>query len=137
MTKTALLLLTLALALGVAGCGKGNAGQPAAGNSQKEKATVESTGSTQPDPDPAGSTGRTGPKPESPGSAQAPPEVKESRAPAVNSVPPKPPDIVIKTDNRVSSQEASAILDAVDKQLTDLMNTLGRLDDVDDSDLQY
>lgn len=50
---------------------------------------------------------------------------------------PQFPEVVVKTDNQVSNREAGQVLDEVDKQLSEVLSTLDRMDDVDDQDLKY
>ena len=110
MIRTALIALSLAFLLAASGCARGASDQKPAGDGKKEKAPVENTTIHRPAAD---------------------------QAQDQKNAPREAPDIVIRTDNRVSNQEAGAMLDEVDKQLTELINTLDRLDDLDDKELQY
>lgn len=111
MIRTVLVALSLAILLAAAGCGKGTPDKKASGENKNEsKPPVEVTDSSRPKDDPK---------------------------PAQKKATGETPDIVIKTENRVSNEEAGAMLDEVDKQLTELLNTLDRLDDLDDKNLQY
>jgi len=122
-----------------AGCGKAIPADKTAGDKETEQPAVESHGDLPAVAQPEGGSGNSagtvlpGKSPgDSPGVAQ----------PAGSSVPVEQGQsedaskIVIKTDNQVSNQEAGAMLDAVDKQLDELMNTLDRLDELSDEDLQ-
>lgn len=110
MIRTALIVLSLAFLLTASGCAGGASDQKPAGDGKKEKAPVGNTAIHRP---------------------------AANQAQGQKNSPREAPDIVIRTDNRVSNQEASAMLDEVDKQLNDLINTLDRLDDLDDKELQY
>ncbi|HAP93582.1 MAG TPA: hypothetical protein DCM26_03020 [Desulfotomaculum sp.] len=114
MKRAALIILALAIIFALTGCGKKTPEPETDGNNKSEKATVETTAHPP-----------------------AAPDSKESGSPVENTASGEIPEGVIKTENRVSSQEANAVLDDLDKQLTELMNTLERLDDVKDEDLQY
>lgn len=117
MKKAALFILALAVIFALAGCGKKTPEPGAAGKDESEKAAVES-------------------KPLSPEQPESDKSVKNS-SPAEDTASGKTPAIVIKTQNQATNQEAGAMLDALDKQLTELLNTLERLEDVKDEDLQY
>ncbi len=110
MIRTALAALCLAILLAAAGCGKGTPEKASGENKNESKPPVEITDSSRPKDDPK---------------------------PAQKKAAGETPDIVIKTENRVSNEEAGAMLDEVDKQLTELLKTLDRLDDLDDKNLQY
>lgn len=119
MGKYRLILLFLAVLL-VAACGKYAAGQKVPkdsrpGNSGQDQPAVNIQDNARVNP-------------------AAPPE--ESGVPAVTAETGETPTVIIKTNNQVSSQEAGAVLEAVDRQLTELLNTLDRLDELTEEDLQ-
>lgn len=126
--KALLAALFLALLLAAAGCGTWSQGKGAGGDG-KEKKTPQAgfSQSTRPP---------GGPETAPPGGSEATRPAGEPEA-ARKDTSGEAPDIVIRTENRVSSQEAGAILDEMDKQLAELINTLNRLEDPDDRDLEY
>lgn len=114
MARKALIAISLAFLLAAAGCAKGAPENKPGADSKKEKAAVENKERNRP---PAGSN--------------------VGKAPSEKVASGEAPEIIIRTDNRVSNQEAGAMLDEVDRQLTELLNTLDRLNEVDDQDLKY
>jgi hypothetical protein len=114
MIRVALIILSLALMLLSAGCGKKAPGHDNEGKTELPRPTVESSETSR-----------------------ALPDAKTGEVPAGDSSSAETPGIVIRTDNPVSNQEAGEMLDEMDKQLTELINTLERLDDMEDKDLQY
>lgn len=114
MVRTALIAFSLAFLLAAAGCAKGASDHKSAEDIKKGKAAVEKNENLRP-----------------------PSESSAGKPPAGKGPSGEPPEIVIRTDNLVSNQEAGAMLDEVDRQLNELLNTLDRLNDVDDQDLRY
>ncbi|MCL6635021.1 MAG: hypothetical protein K6T29_04545 [Peptococcaceae bacterium] len=111
MSRTVLVVLTLALVLAVAGCGGYHKTSPGNGNAD-------------------GPAVRDGDLPAVAGSSGG-------KASAGGGTSRETPGIIVRTGNRVSSQEADAVLEALDRQLTSLMDTLERMDDVEDAEVQY
>lgn len=123
------LIFVLALLLLLAGCGKADSGRlPVAGNGNYPPPEQQSE---------AGSEQRPEAEPEQ-RPEQQPVQQEEAGGgqPAGNNNPGTP-DVVIRTDNPVSSQEADAMLDAVDRQLTELLETLDQLDDIELESLEF
>ena len=111
----------------LAGCGKAAPVLKTAGEKEKDKTTVGIPGDAPAAAMPELISG------DPPGTAQP----VESSVPVEGGRPEGTPKIAIKTDNPVSNQEAGAMLDAVDKQLDELMSTLDRLDEISEEDLRY
>lgn len=119
MKKAALFIMVLAIVFFLAGCGKKPpGGDPAGGGAPERAAEQERPLGGQEQVRETGQTGSPGPPTEKPASGET-------------------PSVVIKTPNQASSQEAGRMLDELDRQLTELLNTLERLEDIKEEDLQY
>lgn len=114
MKRAALTLLLLVFLLAMAGCWRETADRKFTRDGGKEKAAGGSTKYFQKSAEP-----------------------REGGTPAENSASSETPEVMIRTENQISNQEAGAMLDEVDKQLSDLLDTLDRLDDVTDNELEY
>ena len=138
MTRFRFLVLFLILLL-LAGCGKATPVDKTAGDKETEQPAVESHGDLPAVAQPEGGSGNsagTVPPEMSPGDTTGAAQPAESSVPVDQGHSEDASKIVIKTDNPVSNQEAGAMLDAVDKQLDELMDTLDRLDELSEEDLQ-
>lgn len=114
MKRAALTLLLLAFLFAMAGCWRETADQKFTRNGEKDKAAGGSTKYFEKSAEP-----------------------REGSTPAGNSASSETPEVMIRTENQISNQEASDMLDDVDKQLTDLLDTLDRLDDIAENELEY